>query len=73
MFLSAIKAMASNTIAVGAIDQTVEPFRARIPLIVPAIFMFYLQPGGERIQKQSGDFRERSQWPASDSAVPDVF
>jgi hypothetical protein len=55
MFLSAIKAMASNTIAVGAIDHTVEPFRARIPLIVPAIFMFYLRPGGGRIQKQSGD------------------
>jgi hypothetical protein len=53
MFLSAIKAMASNTVAVGAIDQTVEPFCARIPLIVPAIFMFYLRPGGGRIQKQS--------------------
>jgi hypothetical protein len=55
MFLSAIKAMASNTVAVGAIDHTVDPFRARIPLIVPAIFMIYLRPGGGRIQKQSGD------------------
>jgi hypothetical protein len=53
MFLSAIKAMASNTIAVGAIDHTVEPFRARIPLIVPAIFMFYLRADRGRIQKQS--------------------
>src|ERR1700722_19841590 len=53
MFLSAIKAMASNTVAAGSIDQTVEPFFARIPLIVPAIFMLYLRPGGGRIQKQS--------------------
>ena len=53
MFLSAIKAMASNTVAAGSIDHTVEPFFARIPLIVPAIFMLYLRPGGGRIQKQS--------------------
>src|SRR5260370_546376 len=36
-FLSAIKGIASNTIAVGAVDQTVEPFCAKIPLTVPAI------------------------------------
>jgi hypothetical protein len=63
MFFSAIKAMASNTFAVGAIDHTVEPFRARIPLIVPAIFMFYLRPDGRRIQRQSGDLVNQSQAP----------
>jgi hypothetical protein len=55
MFLSAIKAMASNTVAAGAIDHTVDPFRARMPLIVPAIFLSYFRLGGGRIQKQSGD------------------
>ena len=36
IFLSAIKAIASKIIAVGAIDQTVETFCAKIPPTVPA-------------------------------------
>src|SRR5258708_39288715 len=53
MFLSAIKAMASNTVAGGSMDQPVGPFFARIPLIVQAIFMLSLRPSGGRIKKQS--------------------
>src|SRR5258708_21366529 len=56
MSLSATKGVASNTVAAGSIDQTVEPFFARIPLIVPAISMLYLRPRGGRIQKQSWGF-----------------
>jgi hypothetical protein len=58
MFFPAIKAMASNTIAVGAIDHTVEPFRARIPLIVPAILMFYLRPAEEGFKNNLGTCEE---------------